>query len=135
MDASYAYINRTINYDFSSDPTVSQVHTSVIILPPLPRNKVVGTASVRLPRQVLGIVSARYEGGITLQDTTYALSSPLSHPYGESFATMDLGAIAPIYKRVTVQTGIKNLFDRNYYYVAGYPEEGRNWFLNLRYQF
>jgi hypothetical protein len=26
-------------------------------------------------------------------------------------------------------------FDRNYYYVAGYPEEGRNWFLNLRYRF
>jgi outer membrane receptor protein involved in Fe transport len=104
-------------------------------LPTLPRNKVVGTASVRLPHQVLGIITARYEGGLTLQDTTYAASSPLSHPFGASFGTMDLGVIAPIYKRITVQTGIKNVFDRNYYYVAGYPEEGRNWFLNLRYQF
>jgi outer membrane receptor protein involved in Fe transport len=81
------------------------------------------------------MISARYEGGITLQDTSYAKTSPLYLPYGEAFATMDLGATVPIYKRFTVQTGIKNVFDRNYYYVAGYPEEGRNWYLNLRYQF
>ena len=116
-------------------PTVNQIHTSIVILPTLPRNKLVGTASVRFPHQVLGIISARYEGGLTLQDTTYSASSPLFRPFGESFGTMDLGAIVPIYKRMTVQTGIKNVFDRNYYYVAGYPEEGRNWFLNLRYQF
>jgi iron complex outermembrane receptor protein len=48
---------------------------------------------------------------------------------------MDFEAIVPIYKRMTVQTGIQNVFDRNYYYTAGYPEEGRNWFLKLRYQF
>jgi iron complex outermembrane receptor protein len=41
----------------------------------------------------------------------------------------------PIYKRVRVQMGVKNLFDRNYYDTAGYPEAGRTWFLNLRYQF
>ena len=135
VDASYAYINRTINYDFSNDPTVSQIHTSVIVLPTLPRNKLVGTASVRLPRQVLAIVSARYEGGLTLQDTTYATTSPLFRPFPESFGTMDIGAVVPVYRKATIQAGIKNLFDRNYYYVAGYSEEGRNWFLNLRYQF
>jgi iron complex outermembrane recepter protein len=135
VDASYSYLNRTIAYDFAGDLTVNQVHTSVSVLIPLPKNKVVGTASVRLPHQVLALISARYEGGLTLQDTTYAASSPLFFPFGESFATVDLGAIVPIYKQMTVQTGIKNLLDRNYYYVAGYPEEGRNWFLNLRYQF
>jgi iron complex outermembrane receptor protein len=30
---------------------------------------------------------------------------------------------------------VKNLFDRNYYFNAGYPEEGRNWYFNLRYRF
>jgi outer membrane cobalamin receptor len=64
------------------------------------------------------------------------LSSPLFQPFGESFATMDLGAIVPIYRRPRVQMGIKNVFDRNRYYTAGYPEEGRNWFLNnLRWPF
>jgi len=30
---------------------------------------------------------------------------------------------------------VKNLFDRNYYYTAGYPEIRRNWFVNLRFHF
>jgi len=138
VDASYSYLNRTIHYDFADNPTVSQNRTTInlfTILPPLPRDKVVGTASLRLPRQILTFVSARYEGGITLQDTTYVSTSPLFLPFGESFATMDLGAVVPIYRRMTVQAGVKNVFDRNCFYVAGYPEIGRNWFLNLRYQF
>jgi hypothetical protein len=35
----------------------------------------------------------------------------------------------------TLQAGVKNLFDRDYYYTSGYPEAGRNWFFNLRYRF
>jgi iron complex outermembrane receptor protein len=34
-----------------------------------------------------------------------------------------------------MQAGVKNLFDRNYYYWEGFPEEGRNWYLTLRYTF
>jgi iron complex outermembrane receptor protein len=70
-----------------------------------------------------------------LQDTTYATSSPLFQPFGESFATMDLATIVPITRGVSLQAGVKNVFDKNYAYTAGYPEEGRNGFLNLRWQF
>jgi iron complex outermembrane receptor protein len=44
-------------------------------------------------------------------------------------------ASIPVHHGVSVQAGVRNLFDRNYYYTAGFPEEGRNWFLNLRYRF
>jgi iron complex outermembrane receptor protein len=81
------------------------------------------------------MASARYEGGIVLQDTTYASGSPLYLPRAESYGTMDLGAVAPIRYGLTAQIGVKNLFDRNYYYTAGYPEAGRNWYLNFRYRF
>jgi outer membrane receptor protein involved in Fe transport len=86
-------------------------------------------------RQVLGIVNVRYEGGLTLQDTTYATTSPLFLPYRQALATVDLGVVAPIWKGATVQAGVKNLLDRNYYYNAGFPEAGRTWFLNFRYSF
>jgi iron complex outermembrane receptor protein len=135
VDASYSHLDRALTYEFANVPTVSEINTSILILPTLPRNKLVATASVLLPRHVSGIISARYEGGITLQDTTYATSSPLFQPFSESFATLDLGAIVPVYRRTRVQMGIKNVFDRNYYYTTGYPEEGRSWFLNLRCQF
>jgi iron complex outermembrane receptor protein len=132
LDANYSYLNRTLTYDFASFPRVSQVNTSIQILPTLPKNKLVGSATVQLPHQALAIATVRYEGGIALQDTTY---NPAPQPYGESFSTMDFGAVVPIRAHMTVQAGVKNLFDRNYCYTAGYPEEGRNWFFNLRFRF
>jgi iron complex outermembrane receptor protein len=135
LNASYSYLNRTIKYDFNSLPGVSAANTSISILPILPRNKFLGTATVRTFHQVLGILNFRYEGGLTLQDTTYATTSPLFQPDGESLATTDLGVVAPIWKGATLHAGVKNVFDRNYYYSAGFPEIGRNWFLNFRYMF
>ncbi|OOF58274.1 TonB-dependent receptor plug domain-containing protein [Rodentibacter genomosp. 2] len=38
-------------------------------------------------------------------------------------------------KKFSVEAGVSNLFDKNYYYQAGYPEEGRLYFSNVRYQF
>ena len=135
VDASYSYLNRNIVYEYSGLTAVSQVNTSVITLPTLPKNKLIGTATVRLPHQIMAMVSGRYEGGITLQDTTYSSASPLYLPRAESYATVDLGTVVPIRYGLNAQVGVKNLLDRNYYYTAGYPEAGRNWYLNLRYRF
>jgi len=135
VSASYSYLNRDITYDFGSLANVSTVNTSITILPTLPKNKFVGTVTYRFPHQIMAIVNERYEGGLTLQDTTYASTSLLFLPYGESYATTDIVAVVPIRSGISVQVGVKNLLDRNYYYTAGYPEEGRNWFFNLRYHF
>ena len=135
LNASYSYLNRDISYDFGALPNASPVNTAITILPTLPKNKLVGTVLYRLPHQALAILNERYESGLTVQDTTYATTSPLFLPHGESYATTDLVVVIPIRAGLTVQAGVKNLLDRNYYYTAGYPEEGRNWFMNVRYQF
>jgi iron complex outermembrane receptor protein len=135
LNAAYSFLNRDISYDFGNLPNVSQVNTSISILPTLPRNKFTGVAALRLPHQVMAIANLMYEGGLTLQDTTYAATSPLFLPFAESFATLDLGVVAPIRSGITLQAGIKNVLDRNYAFTAGYPEEGRNWYANLRYRF
>ena len=132
LDANYSYINRSLAYDFADYPDVSQINTAVQILPTMPKNKLIVNAILRLPHQVLAMANFRYEGGITLQDTTYR---PAGQPYGESYGTLDLGTVVPIWRGVTVQAGVKNLFDRDYYYTAGFPEAGRNWFFNLRYRY
>jgi iron complex outermembrane receptor protein len=135
LNASYSYLNRTIKYDFGTLSGVSAANTSIAILPTIPKNKFIGTASVRTYRRMLGIATFRYEGGLTLQDTTYATTSPLFLPYSQAFGTMDLGVVAPIWKGASLQAGVKNVFDRNYYYSAGFPEAGRTWFMNARYTF
>ena len=94
-----------------------------------------GRSRSPFPRQILAIVNERYESCLTIQDTSYAASSPLYLPHSESHATTDLVLSMPIRTGMSMQAGVKNLLDRNYYYTAGYPEEDRNWFLNLRYHF
>ena len=134
LDVNYSYINRTLNYDFGSYLNVSQVNTAIQILPTVPRNKLVANATLRLPHEVLAMANVRYEGGITLQDTTYR-TAPGNLPYGAAYGTMDLGTVVPIHAGIALQAGVKNLFDRDYYYTPGFPEFGRNWYFNFRYKF
>jgi hypothetical protein len=54
---------------------------------------------------------------------------------GVSIQHMDIGGVVPIRNHLSIQAGVKNLFDRSYYYTAGYPEAGRTWYLNGRFQF
>jgi iron complex outermembrane recepter protein len=135
LDGQYSYLNRTLSYEFAKVPGVSIVNTSIVILPTLPKNKFLATATYRLPRGISAMVTGRYESGLLLQDTTYPTTSPLFQPFAESYGTMDLGAAIPFYRRAVMEMRLRNVFDRNYQYTAGYPEEGRNWLMNLRYRF
>jgi iron complex outermembrane receptor protein len=133
LDTNYTYLNRTIGTQ--TLPTGTTLSSPLVLPTGLPKNKLIGVGLFKLPYQVLGIVTARYEGVVTLQDTTYSSSSPLYQPHGESLAAFDLAASVPFRTKLNAQVGVKNLLDRNYFYNAGYPEEGRNWFVNVRYRF
>lgn len=133
LDTNYTYLNRTIGN--STLPTGTTLSSPLVLPTGLPKNKLIGTGSFKLPYQIRGIVTARYEGGITLQDTSYASTSALYHPYGQSLAAFDAATVIPVHVKFEAQAGVKNILDRNFFYNAGYPEEGRNWFLNLRYRF
>ena len=134
LDVQYSYLYRTLEYNFGDNLDVSQVLSTVQILPTYPMDKVVANATVRLPHEILAIVGARYESGITMQDTTYR-TPPGNLPFDVAYGTVDLGTVVPIYAGLSAQAGIKNLFDRYYFYTPGYPEPGRNWYVNLRYKF
>jgi outer membrane receptor protein involved in Fe transport len=41
----------------------------------------------------------------------------------------------PLRAGLRVQAGIKNLFDKDYYYWEGFPEAGRNAYVTLRFAF
>lgn len=132
VDANYTYLNRTIGV--ATIPTGVTVSTLALPLG-VPRNKAVATAVFQLPGHANVSVTERYEGGITLQDTSYASTSALYAPYKEAHSVTDLGLQLPITDRFVTQIGAKNIFDRNYFYSAGFPEAGRNWYVNMRYRF
>jgi iron complex outermembrane receptor protein len=132
VDATYSYINRNLLYLFADNTDVSQVNTQIDLLNGLPKNKVIFNATGELPRKILAMATYRYEGGITLQDTSY---SKIPAPTATSFGTVDIGTVIPVIAGLSFQTGIKNVLDRNYYYTPGYPEAGRSWYFNGRYKF
>ena len=133
LDISYGYLNRKIDFDFGGMANKgSTALNSISLLPTLPKNKVVFNATVQLPHQILGLATYKYEGGLILQDTTY---SKLPPEYGTSYGIVDLGTVIPVYAGLSLQVGLKNALDRNYYFTAGYPEAGRTWYFNGRYRF
>ncbi len=120
LDANYSFLNRTI-----SGPSNMQG----VFPTGTPKHRILSTASIQLPRNTMLLATARYESGtITTNDSGLVIPAT-------KFATVDFGGVIPLYSGLNLQAGVKNLFDRNYYYQEGYPEAGRNWYFNLRYRF
>lgn len=51
------------------------------------------------------------------------------------FGVTNVKATYDMSKQFSIEAGVSNLFDKNYFYQASYPEEGRVYFTNLKYQF
>jgi len=120
VNANYTFLNRSIS---GSDNMVDVFPTGT------PKHKVVGVANLRLPREIALVAAVRYESGRVDTDNSGNLV-PAS-----KYATMDFGGIIPIAKGMDLQAGVRNLFDRFYYYREGFPQPGRNWYFNVRYRF
>nr|WP_295928893.1 TonB-dependent receptor [uncultured Dyadobacter sp.] len=61
-------------------------------------------------------------------------SSRNSTSYGTragSYTLVNAKASVKLYKFISVEGGVNNIFDRNYSLVEGFPEAGRNFFVNL----
>jgi iron complex outermembrane recepter protein len=120
LDANYSFLNRTIT---------GPANMQSVFPTGTPKHRVTSTASLRMPRRILLLGTFRYESG-TFTTNDSGLPIPAS-----KFATVDFGGSVPLRTGFDLQAGVKNLFDRNYNYQEGYPEPGRNWYLNLRYRF
>jgi iron complex outermembrane recepter protein len=117
LDANYSYLRRRITGTTGAFPVGTPIH------------KAVATATLRLPRGATGLVSARYQSeAVGMSDNGLPLPAA-------TFMTVDLGGTLPLRGGVSVQGGVKNLFDRTYYYWEGFPEQGRNAYVTLRYVF
>ncbi|BDC51399.1 TonB-dependent receptor [Bryobacterales bacterium F-183] len=115
--ANYTYLSRRNQ----TQPNVIQLDT--------PRHKTYSMLTFRPGARVTAFADFAYEGGRwNANDSGRVQRAP-------SFGVFGLGATARLYREVELQTGVNNLGDRNYFLWEGYPEAGRNYFVNLRYRF
>jgi iron complex outermembrane receptor protein len=87
--------------------------------------------------KVFGFLQYRLRSRFTLQANTEYNSDRYSTTYGTksgSFMLLNASAAVNVWRYFSIEAGINNITDRNYTLVEGYPEAGRNYFVNLVYR-
>ncbi len=112
ISANYTYIERNnltnINLHFTD----------------VPNNKVYGYIQYKPIKQIQILASTEYN------------SFRYSSSYGnkaDGFMLANAFIYGDLYKYLRLELGVNNIFDKNYSLVEGYPEEGRNYLVTLRF--
>ncbi len=90
----------------------------------VPNTKVMGTLEYS-PIKIL-----RFIANSEFNSSRFSTSDGAHVP---DYTLLNFYASGKISKNLSVDAGINNIFDKNYSLVEGYPEEGRNFFVTLRF--
>ncbi len=114
LTTSYAYLDRKNE----SQPDIRLIDT--------PRHSLLTYADIRPVKWLSLIPSLEYNG--SRYSTTYGMEAG-------AWAVANLKLSLHLPKEVTMSAGVNNLLDRNYELAEGFPEAGRNFFVNVQYKF
>ncbi|WP_118842913.1 TonB-dependent receptor plug domain-containing protein [Haemophilus haemolyticus] len=125
-----ASIFATDNLTLGANYTYTQAKnkTKHLIVTDIPKHKFFAYVDWRIVPSVALYISQEAEHGRYYLDD--AKTVKLS-----GFGNTNAKVIYNATKQLSLEAGVSNIFDKNYYYQAGYPEEGRLFFSNMRYQF
>jgi iron complex outermembrane receptor protein len=112
FNVNYTYIER----NNLTDPTI---HFTDV-----PNTKVMGTVEYQ-PIKLLRLI-ANSEFNSSRISTSYGTRVP-------DYTLLNLYGSGKIAKNFSIDAGVNNIFDKNYSLVEGYPEEGCNFFVTLRF--
>lgn len=110
VGANYSYIKR------------KNITNPTILFTNVPENKVFGYADYSFLKRVNLLVSAEYNSD--RYSTSYGTKA-------KAYTLVNAKASVKIFKFISAEGGINNIFDKNYTLVEGFPEAGRNYFVNL----
>lgn len=122
----FATDNLTLGANYTY--TQAKNKTKNIIVTDIPKHKFFAYVDWRIVPSVALYISQEAEHGRYYLDD--AKTVKLS-----GFGNTNAKVIYNVTKQLSLEAGVSNIFDKNYYYQAGYPEEGRLFFSNMRYQF
>ncbi|RYU93627.1 TonB-dependent receptor plug domain-containing protein [Emticicia agri] len=114
LGANYSYIKR------------KNITNPAILFTNVPENKVFGYADYTFLKRVNLLLSAEYNSD--RYSTSYGTQA-------KAYTLMNTKASVKIYKFISAEAGINNIFDKNYTLVEGFPEAGRNYFVTLAFSY
>lgn len=131
--AEYRGIEAQINYEIVPNLSVNFNYTYLerknitdptIYFTDVPNTKAMGTLEYQ-PIKLLKLI-ANSEFNSSRFSTSYGARVP-------DYTLLNLYGSAKVINNFSLDAGINNIFDKNYSLVEGYPEEGRNFFITLRF--
>ncbi len=90
----------------------------------VPNTKVVGYVRYQPMERTRVMASTEYNS--SRFSTSYGTQTP-------GFILVNAMVSSKVWKYISLEAGVNNIFDTNYSLVEGYPEEGRNLFVTLRF--
>ncbi|PIF70135.1 TonB-dependent siderophore receptor [Flavobacterium sp. 2] len=132
-EAEYLGVEAQINYEILSNLSLNVNYTYIernnitnpnIHFTDVPNTKVMGTLEYK-PIKILRLI-ANSEFNSSRFSTSYGARVP-------DYTLLNFYASGKIAKNFSIDAGINNIFDKNYCLVEGYPQEGRNFFVTLRF--
>ncbi|REA63837.1 TonB-dependent receptor [Dyadobacter luteus] len=107
------------NYSFIKRKNISNPN---ILFTNVPEHKVFAYADYTFLGRANVLVS--YEHNSDRYSTSYGTQA-------KAYSLVNAKASVKLYKGISAEAGINNIFDKNYSLVEGFPEAGRNFFVNL----
>lgn len=125
-----ASIFATDNLTFGANYTYTQAKnkTKHLIVTDIPKHKFFAYVDWKIIPNVSLYISQEAEQGRYYLDGAKTIKL-------SGFGNTNAKIIYNVTKQLSLEAGVSNIFDKNYYYQTGYPEEGRLFFSNMRYQF
>jgi iron complex outermembrane recepter protein len=117
----FSNLNLNVNYTYLERKNITN---PTIHFTDVPNTKAMGTLEYE-PIKILKLI-ANAEFNSPRFSTSYGARVP-------DYTLLNLYGSGKILKNFSLDAGINNIFDRNYSITEGYPEEGRNFFVTLRF--
>ncbi len=127
----FATDNLTFGANYTYTRAKNKMNTSYIIRN-IPKHKFFAYVDWKVVPNLSFYVSQEVEQG---RYSTDGIGKKAELVKLSGFGITSAKVIYDVTKHFSVEAGVSNLFDKNYYYHAGYPEEGRVYFSNLKYSF
>lgn len=119
----FTFINALLNYTFVKRENLSNPE---ILFTDVPDHQIVAMIDATPLKNLDFNVNGMYYS--ERNSTSYGIKAP-------QFVVFNTRLAYEFKYGISVETGINNIFDKNYFFSEGYPEAGRNFYLSLNYHF
>lgn len=123
------YLTSSLSYTYI-DADIKDTASGLAYVTDIPKHSIVGRLKYSPIATIDIIPQVRYESERYMRG-----ESIYSQYQSPDFFLMDLKVAYRPVKALELAIGVKNMFDKNYYYSYGYPQEGRSYYANARYTF